>query len=104
MVPGLAMSRSFGDSIIKNYGKTCEPEIRVRKITENDKSIIIASDGVWEFISNNDAISIVHPFWKEQIPELASNKLIRVATSMWRREDDVIDDITSIVIYFYPKT
>lgn len=97
------MTRSFGDNIAREIGKTAEPEIKVRKLTEIDQLLIIASDGIWEFISNNEAVSMVHPFLKDGRPEMASSKLIRVANTMWRREDEVIDDITCIVIFFYPK-
>ena len=51
-IPGLAMSRSFGDDIVKPVGMTCDPEIREIELENQDKFIIMASDGVWEFITN----------------------------------------------------
>ena len=68
------MTRSFGDNIAREIGKTAEPEIKVRKLTEIDQLLIIASDGIWEFISNNEAVSMVHPFLKDGRPEMASSK------------------------------
>ena len=49
---GLAMSRSFGDNISKSIGVSSEPEIIKMKLDKRDKFILLASDGVWEFVSN----------------------------------------------------
>lgn len=48
--PGLAMSRSIGDEVAKKLGVIAEPEISQVKLTHKDKFILIASDGVWEFL------------------------------------------------------
>lgn len=50
--PGLAMSRSFGDSMAASVGVHANPELKVFDLTQDDKIIIIASDGVWEFLEN----------------------------------------------------
>lgn len=52
--PGLAMSRSFGDEIASSVGVTTIPEILEWKLTENDKFVILASDGLWEFIDSEE--------------------------------------------------
>ena len=49
---GLALSRSFGDNISKSIGVSSEPEIIKMKLDKRDKFILLASDGVWEFVSN----------------------------------------------------
>lgn len=56
--PGLAMSRSFGDRLAASVGVTWIPEIIDYKLSPEDKFIILASDGVWEFISNEDVKTI----------------------------------------------
>lgn len=53
-VPGLAMSRSLGDQVAQSVGVSPEPEITIYDIDINDRYIIIASDGVWEFLSNDE--------------------------------------------------
>ena len=55
-IPGLAMSRSFGDHAAAEVGVIAEPEIIEMNLTEEDKFIVIASDGVWEFLSNDDVV------------------------------------------------
>ena len=47
-VPGLAMSRSFGDYIASQVGVICEPEIIKHSLLPCDKFIVLASDGIWE--------------------------------------------------------
>lgn len=50
--PGLAMSRSMGDNQAHLIGVICEPDVIKYELTPDDKFIIIASDGVWEFLEN----------------------------------------------------
>ena len=42
-----------------SVGVTSEPECTVRELTPVDKFMILASDGVWEFIESQDAVDIV---------------------------------------------
>ena len=44
--PGLAMARAFGDFCLKEYGVISIPEFSHRTLTESDKFIVLASDGV----------------------------------------------------------
>lgn len=53
-VPGLAMTRSFGDRVAATVGVVSEPEIKEFDYNENDKFMLIASDGVWEFIDSSE--------------------------------------------------
>ena len=50
--PGLAMSRSIGDYIAHSVGVATDAEVKRFELTSEDKFLIIASDGVWEFLSN----------------------------------------------------
>ena len=44
-----------------------------------DKFIVIASDGVWEFLSNEMIARIVWPFYIKNSPEQAGNAIVRAA-------------------------
>jgi serine/threonine protein phosphatase PrpC len=63
MIPGLAMSRSLGDSVAATVGVIPDPDIQEHRLTPDDKFLIIASDGIWELISNEKAVSIVSTYW-----------------------------------------
>ena len=52
--PGLAMTRSMGDKVGAQAGVIAEPELLEFKITPEDRFIVVASDGVWEYLSNED--------------------------------------------------
>mmetsp|Transcript_14192 Transcript_14192/g.19280 ORF Transcript_14192/g.19280 Transcript_14192/m.19280 type:complete len:182 (+) Transcript_14192:2245-2790(+) len=51
-IPGLAMSRSFGDSMAARVGVNAIPENKEYLLTPEDKIMVLASDGVWEFLEN----------------------------------------------------
>jgi serine/threonine protein phosphatase PrpC len=44
--PGLAMARAFGDLCLKDYGVISAPDVTHRRLTEQDKFVVLASDGV----------------------------------------------------------
>lgn len=50
----LAITRTIGDKAYKEYGVTAEPSIFTHKIVENDNYLILASDGIWDVVSEND--------------------------------------------------
>lgn len=54
----LATSRSIGDHYLKPY-VTPTPEVTICKRTEDDEFLILASDGLWDVISNEMACQIV---------------------------------------------
>lgn len=58
------MSRSFGDRVAHSVGVSAEPETEEFTLGLNDKFIVIASDGVWEFLSNEDVAQIVLPYFE----------------------------------------
>jgi serine/threonine protein phosphatase PrpC len=126
LLPGLAMSRSIGDSIAKKFGVTYEPDLFEYKLIPQDKIIIIATDGLWHVINNEEAISICAKYFEEKMkPDDACEELINVARERWknisgsnynmcfdpntevtsgnRKKSKEIDDITCIVIFLDVK-
>ncbi len=69
---GLAMARSIGDYAVKSIGVIAEPEITEYDIAPEDRFIILASDGVWEFLSSQEAVDIV----KEKIGIINSENIL----------------------------
>lgn len=57
--PGLAMARAFGDFCLKDFGLICVPEVSYRQITEKDEFIVLATDGVWDVLSNQEVVDVV---------------------------------------------
>ncbi|KHN17892.1 Protein phosphatase 2C 37 [Glycine soja] len=54
----LAMSRAIGDNYLKPY-VISEPEVMVTERTEEDECLILASDGLWDVVSNETACGVV---------------------------------------------
>ncbi|CAN0430478.1 unnamed protein product, partial [Discosporangium mesarthrocarpum] len=52
------MSRSIGDHAVKKAGVVATPEVTVRDLQPGDSFLVIASDGVWEFMGNQEASSV----------------------------------------------
>lgn len=72
-VPGLAMTRSLGDVVAKSVGVTYEPEIKVfSNLTKNDKVVVIASDGIWDRIENDEMVRIIAPYYERRDPDAAA--------------------------------
>ncbi len=59
-----------------------------------------ASDGVWEFISSQEAVDLVHSVSQSSSPEEAAKALVDEATKRWHAEEEVVDDITACIVYF----
>jgi serine/threonine protein phosphatase PrpC len=59
------MSRSFGDNVSKAVGVSSEPEVVRMKLDKRDKFILLASDGVWEFVTNQEVLQLIVPYYKE---------------------------------------
>ena len=51
--PGLAMTRSLGDKVGREAGIIHVPEVLQFEIEEDDKFIVIGSDGIWEYLQND---------------------------------------------------
>ena len=62
-IPGLAMTRSFGDSTAARVGVIAIPEIKEHELNPDDKVLVLASDGVWEFLSNQEVANIIYPYY-----------------------------------------
>ena len=99
-IPGLAMARSFGDEVAASVGTISEPVIESFDITENDKFIIIASDGIWEFITSLECVNIVKDYYLQKDLKGCLKYLLNESSKRWIKEEEVIDDITCVLIFF----
>ncbi|KAK9808640.1 hypothetical protein WJX72_001084 [[Myrmecia] bisecta] len=97
-IPGLAMSRALGDVLAHQVGVTSQPECSVIELTPVDKFIVLASDGVWEFIESQEAIDLIGAC---ETVEEGCRQLVDEAYQRWLVEEEgVVDDITAVVVKF----
>ncbi|KAF5463360.1 hypothetical protein F2P56_019279 [Juglans regia] len=98
--PGLAMSRAFGDYCVKGFGLISVPEVTQRNITSRDQFVVLATDGVWDVVSNQEAVEIV-----SSTPDRAKSakRLVEFAVHGWKskRRGIAMDDISAICLFFH---
>ena len=92
----LAVTRAIGDSHMKEW-ITAEPDTREIEITSDCEFLILASDGLWDYATDQEAVDIARPFCVEKQPNLtllgggaiaACKKLIELAVTR-KSQDDV---------------
>jgi len=97
-VPGLAMSRSLGDVVAHSAGVSSEPELFEYDFNPDreDLILVLASDGLWEFMSDQEVMDIAASTTE---PRFAVDRLISESNERWMREEQVIDDTTVVVAF-----
>jgi len=96
--PGLAMARAFGDFCLKDFGLISVPEMSYRRITEKDEFIVLATDGVWDVLSNMEVVEVV-----SSAPSRASaaRLLVQSAVEAWRYKypTSKVDDCAVVCLF-----
>ena len=59
MYPGTAFTRSIGDSVAESIGVIADPEIFVLDLNSKNPFFVLASDGVFEFLSSQTVVDMV---------------------------------------------
>lgn len=63
MYPGTAFTRSLGDTVAEEIGVTAVPEVFVMELRRRHPFFVIASDGVFEFLSSQAVVDIVGAYF-----------------------------------------
>lgn len=95
------MTRSIGDMVATSVGVTAEPEIKVfSNLAPSDKFIVLASDGIWDQLSNTEVMmTIANKFYPQKDAEGACQYLVKEAVNRWQTDQGMIDDITIVVAF-----
>lgn len=100
---GLGVARALGDKDLNKYGVIPTPEIKSLKLEPSDEFLIIASDGIWDVISNEEAISEVRHLLQlangsEWGAKSAASRLVSMA-----KQAGSEDNLTAMVIALKAK-
>ncbi|KAE8654842.1 putative protein phosphatase 2C 52 [Hibiscus syriacus] len=100
--PGLAMARAFGDFCLKEYGVISIPEFSHRLLTDSDQFIVLASDGVWDVLSNEEVVEIVS---SAPTRSSAARALVDSAARQWtlKYPTSKMDDCTAVCLFLDGK-
>ena len=95
--PGMKVTRSLGDDIWEaRIGINAEAEVLRKTIVETDQFVMVATDGLWEFVSNQAVCEMVLQFGD---PIDACHAVLAEAYSLWLQFEVQTDDITMILAY-----
>ena len=99
--PGLAMSRSIGDGYAHKVGVIDEPEIIEFEVDEiKPRAIILASDGVFEFVKNEEIKEIVGKYFYNMDSQNCAKEIVENSRKIWENSGYAIDNITCVVSFF----
>jgi len=92
---GLAVTRAFGDLCFKQSALLVspEPEVKVMTLTDKDLFLVLATDGVYKSLGNQEVVDLALKHWDD--PEAASKNIVRTA---FQKGSD--DNLTAVVIQF----
>ncbi|KAK6915765.1 PPM-type phosphatase-like domain [Dillenia turbinata] len=96
--PGLAMARAFGDFCLKDFGLISVPEISYRRLTEKDEFIVLATDGIWDVLSNKEVVDIVA---SSPARASAARALVESAVRSWKLKypTSKVDDCAVVCLF-----
>jgi serine/threonine protein phosphatase PrpC len=107
------MSRSLGDKYAHKFGCSSEPEICSQSLLRCDKAIVLGSDGIFQYVSNEEISDIVYPFYEkysrknnDQLAQYAAKELMAEVERSWflHNPSGVIDDCSVIVLFLKHHT
>ena len=96
--PGLAMSRCIGHTGVNSIGIIAEPSVSTYNLVDDDKVLIIASDGVWDYIDMEKACQLAMAYAPDA--HSACKAIVETASQLWVEDDPTYrDDISCVVVY-----
>ena len=101
-IPGLEISRSFGDIIAHSVGVISEPEVKSFYFNGKEKFVILASNEYWEIIDAEESVKIVKEFYENDMDAIGA--LNKIANELLKKCENqqisINDDITIIIVFF----
>lgn len=103
--PGIAITRSLGDSVAHTIGVSCKPEVSLRNLKESDLLLILGSNGLWEQLSAQEAVNLAATSSMAALdPEFCAKSAAEAITSAAKQKWESLSttglttDITCIVV------
>lgn len=95
---GLSMSRSIGDGDLKGIGIISTPETLEQTLEEEHACMILATDGVWDFLTHAEALEIAQRHHGDAAA--AADEIVEEASRRYLADVGVYrDDATAAVLY-----
>ena len=92
----IEVSRSVGDFDMKEHGLIADPETAELSLGPNDEFVVVGSDGLFERLSNEEIVGLVHDTVKD--PDLCAKRLVTEAMTRGTG-----DNVSCIVVFLSPR-
>ncbi|XP_059632608.1 probable protein phosphatase 2C 35 [Cornus florida] len=96
MYPGTAFTRSLGDGVAERIGVVAVPEVSMIQLTPVHPFFVVASDGVFEFLSSQTVVDMVSRYTDSRD---ASSAIAGDSYKLWLEHENRTDDITIIIVH-----
>ncbi|KAJ6877627.1 hypothetical protein NC651_030402 [Populus alba x Populus x berolinensis] len=77
----------------EDFGLISVPDISYRHLTEKDEFIVLATDGIWDVLSNKEVVDIVASVSSRSS---AARALVESAVRAWRQKEDDLPSLTCL--------
>lgn len=100
---GISMTRALGDAVMLRAGVVPTPLVRSVPYSNND-TLIIATDGIWDVLANQDVADLVAQTRKngDDSVETLADLLVQQAQKNWIGDlpliEEKVDDITCVIV------
>jgi len=105
VLPGLAMSRSLGDSYAHSVGVTWEPVLASHSLTSRDHFLLVGTDGLWDVMDNAAAVDFVERYRHRRDSGVSCAEALTLeAQERWKAAHDeaLVDDISVAILHVAP--
>mmetsp|Transcript_14550 Transcript_14550/g.45744 ORF Transcript_14550/g.45744 Transcript_14550/m.45744 type:complete len:398 (+) Transcript_14550:199-1392(+) len=99
--PGIMMTRSLGDLLVKDKGVIATPEVTEWPLDSCEGGVVaLASDGLWEFVSSGEVAELILGCRAQgQGLDAVAERLAANAQALWEeKEPGYCDDITVLLL------
>ncbi|XP_953075.1 serine/threonine protein phosphatase 2C, putative [Theileria annulata] len=93
----LQYSRAFGGKDLKKYGLSSNPDITIFERNDTHKCLLLASDGLWDIMSSDEAFKILFQAYFQH--ENPTKVLIEKALAKQRSRSKNADNITAVAVF-----
>eukprot|EP01103_Thecamoeba_quadrilineata_P000376 TRINITY_DN10317_c0_g1_i1.p1 TRINITY_DN10317_c0_g1~~TRINITY_DN10317_c0_g1_i1.p1 ORF type:complete len:284 (-),score=56.25 TRINITY_DN10317_c0_g1_i1:95-946(-) len=112
----VAVSRAIGDGDFKdlpdapaeNQAITCVPDVKERDISTKDEFIVLACDGLWDVMKNQDVVDFVYKLLYKDKEPISDERLATVAHQLVNyaiKDKESPDNVTAVIVAFqHPST
>ncbi|KAL4451664.1 hypothetical protein ABPG75_007326 [Micractinium tetrahymenae] len=102
VLPGLAMSRSLGDLYAHEVGVSPEPVLNTYTLGERDLFLILATDGLWDIMANEEAADFVQRYKAQRDLHISCAEALTLeAQERWKalHDEAFVDDISCVILH-----